>query len=583
MPLSEKKRQHAHRMRRSRTGIEGLDDLTRGGLPTARATLVTGGPGSGKTVLALQTLVNGIEQFGEPGIFVSFEESPDRIASNAEGFGWDLKKLAGKGFLLFDARPKSEMIHAGEFDLLGLLAVLGSRISAMKARRVAFDGLDVLLTLLAESRARQWEARRLYEWLQQHAVTAILTAKSTGSASVDLAEHAEHLQFMVDCALTLKHDVVQGVSQRALRVLKYRGSSFFENEAPLVIGRRGLQVATPPRRCLDEIKAPDERVSSGVARLDAMLGGGYFKGASILITGAPGTAKTTLAGAFAEASCRRKLPTLFFSFDSSSAEIVRNLASVGLQLGRFRRSGLLRLEAATATEGSSETHFLEIREAAREHRAKCLIIDPLSALAKQGNECTAYGVVERLTTWAKREGITVLSTSLLNGNSPDAAGTPLRVSTIADTWIHLSYNVRAGERNRGLTIIKSRGTEHSNQVRELILRNGGIHLAEVYSAGGEVLMGTLRWEKEEAERELERRRALEASAQLEGLKWEEARLEAQLQASSKEMAVLKSRRRILEAEEVQRRAKRAENRARVRQIRFADPGDERRNGRRPGK
>ena len=491
--------------------------------------------------------------------------------ANAESFGWDLKKLSDRGkFAVIDARPSPEIIQAGEFDLLGLLSVAGLKMRALKAQRIVFDGLDVLLSLLPDMRARQREAHRLHDWLLQQDITAILTAKSSGHFNSGLTEHTEHLRFMVDCALSLQHEFVQGVAQRAVRITKFRGSSFSENEAPMIIGPSGLQIASPPQKYMQEISASDKRVSSGVDRLDQMLGGGYFEQASILITGAPGTAKTTLAGAFAQACCERNLRTLYVSFDSSPAEITRNLGSVGLRLDRFRRSGVLRMEGATATEGSSEKHFLEIRQAACEHRAKCLIIDPVSALAKQGNECTAYGVVERLTIWTKREGITVLSTSLLDGAGPENIGTPLRVSTIADTWIHLSYNVLAGERNRALTIIKSRGTEHSNQVRELILKKSGIDLADVYTAGGEVLMGTLRWEKEQAEREAEHQRTFEAQNRLDELRREERRLAAQLQSSAQELATLESRRKNLERREVERIAQKAESRAGLGKIRFAD-------------
>jgi circadian clock protein KaiC len=309
------------------------------------------------------------------------------------------------------------------------------------------------------------------------------------------------MHFMVDCAVMLNHRVSLGVSQRNLRVLKYRGSGFDENESPFVIGKDGFDVAIARTLGPKEINVSQERVSSGVKRLDTMLGGGYYRGASVLITGFPGTAKTTLSGAFAEAACRRGERTMFFSFDSDGSEVVRNLASVGIRLDRYVKTGVLRMISARTISGSAESLLVRIKSLAREHKARCVVIDPVSTLAKVGNELTAHGVAERLIDWSKADGTTLVCTSLLDEmNGQLEGGTPLQISTIADTWIHLNYLVQAGERNRGLSIIKSRGTSHSNQVRELILSDAGVTLADIYTAGGEVLMGTMRWEKESAER-----------------------------------------------------------------------------------
>jgi len=250
-----------------------------------------------------------------------------------------------------------------------------------------------------------------------------------------------------------------------------------------------------------DIHVTSERVSSGVNRLDAMLDGGYYRGASVLITGFPGTAKTTLSGAFAEAACRRGERTMFVSFDSECSEVIRNLASVGIRLGRYVRNGTLRMISARSITGSAETYLVRIKALAREHRARCLVIDPVSTWSRSGSDVTASNVAERLIDWSKADGTTLICTRLLDEISTRTEdGTPLQISTLADTWIHLSYLVQAGERNRGLSIIKSRGTAHSNQVRELILSDSGVTLADACTAGGEVLMGTLRWERETARR-----------------------------------------------------------------------------------
>lgn len=506
------------------TGIEGLDNVLAGGLPRGRATLLIGGPGSGKTLLALQTLVNGARTHGEPGIFVAFEEHSQQIIENASEFAWNLPALNGKQLFFLDAKPSAELAQSGEFDLVGLLANLGAKCRSMGAKRIVFDSLDVLLENLEDQAARRREVFRLHEWLLEQGLTAVITAKAFSEKSVSQNQATwGFMQFMMDCAIALNHEIVDKVSQRSLHVIKYRGSFFFENESSLIFGPEGLEVAGPRREF--EARVSSERVSSGVKHLDSMLGGGYFRGASVLVTGSPGTAKTTLGGAFSVAACQRGERTLFVSFDSEPKELMRNLASVCLPLNRHAKTGLLRVVSIRNGDGSAEAHLLRIKRMAREHRARCLVIDPVSALAKQGNELTAHSVVERMVEWAKSEGVTLLCTSLIDKVKPENEATSLQISTIADTWIHLSYLIHAGERNRALTIIKSRGTHHSNQVRELILTGSGVTLADVFTAGGEVLMGTLRWEKEEQARAEERKQKEAAS-----------RTAAQLEAEAAELA-----------------------------------------------
>ena len=492
----------ASSLRKAVTGVTGFDEITGGGLPRARTTLLVGGPGSGKTIFAMQFLVHGAREGKEPAIFVAFEEAPERLTANLESFGWKLAELQKGSLFFLDARPTPDLIHSGDFDLTGLLAALGAKVRQMKARRIVFDAIDIVLALLPDDAARRREIYRLHDWLLTNELTGLITAKDDENESASVGQRANSfMQFMVDCAVVLSHRVVLGISQRNLRVQKFRGSSFNEDEAPFVIGSRGFDVAIA--RTLGRVDADVtlERVSSGVKRLDTMLGGGYYRGASVLITGFPGTAKTTLSGAFAEAACKRGERTVFVSFDSDGTEVIRNLTSVGIQLNRFVKSGILRMISARTITGSAETLLVRIKALAKEHRARCLIIDPVSTLSKAGNELTAHGVAERLIDWTKADGITLVCTSLLDEMASQAnGGTPLQISTLADTWIHLNYLVQAGERNRGMSIIKSRGTAHSNQVRELILSNSGVTLADIYTAGGEVLMGTLRWEKESAER-----------------------------------------------------------------------------------
>jgi circadian clock protein KaiC len=471
-------------------------------LPRGRTTLLVGGPGSGKTIFSLQFLVNGARLYREPGIFVAFEETSKRIVANAQSFDWHLAELLPKKLLFVDAQPKPDLVQSGDFDLCGMLAGLEAQAHQTKARRIVFDALDIVLALLPDLAARRREIYRLHEWLLARELTCVISLKAATDEPSSLGQHPNgFMQFMVDCSVILNHTVVMGVSQRNLRVQKYRGSSFDENELPFVIGSSGLDVAIV--RLLGRIDADvtNERVTSGVKRLDTMLGGGYYRAACVLITGFPGTAKTTLSGAFAEAACRRGERTVFVSFDSDGTEVVRNLSSVGIRLDRYIKSGLLRMVSARTITGSAEICLVRIKAFSEAHRARCLVIDPVSALSKSGNELTAHGVAERLIDWSKAGRITLVCTSLLNEiaeqNEDD---TSLHISSLADTWIHLNYLVQAGERNRGMSIIKSRGTAHSNQVRELILSNAGVTLADIFTAGGEVLMGTMRWEKESAER-----------------------------------------------------------------------------------
>ncbi len=554
------------------TGITGFDEITGGGLPRSRTTLLLGGPGSGKTILSLQFLVHGAQNCNEPGIFVAFEESSERIVSNAESFGWDLDRLRKKRLYFMDAQPMSDLVQSGTFDLGGMLAMLEAQTQAMGARRIVFDALDVVLALLPDAAAKRREVYRLHEWLLARELSGLITAKAGGdSASSINQEQFGFMQFMVDCAVILNHSVVQGVSQRNLRVQKYRGSSFDENESPFLIGASGLEVDATRTVTRVQAKVTNERVSSGVKRLDTMLGGGYYRGASVLVTGFPGTAKTTLGGAFAEAACKRGERTLFVSFDADANEVIRDLASVGIQLARYVKNGRLRMSSARTITGSAETYLVRIKTLAREHGARCLVIDPMSTWSKSSNDSNAHSVAERLTDWAKASGITLVCTSLLDEMSNQAeGGSALHLSTLADTWIQLSYLMQAGERNRGLSIIKSRGTAHSNQVRELILSDDGVTLADTYTAGGEVLMGTLRWEKEGAERVATEVTEVAGKLKRVRLDAEEAELEVKMKSLHVELEAKQVEKALLARTAEIRKGELSQGRARMSELRGAD-------------
>lgn len=554
------------------TGIAGFDEITGGGLPRGRTTLLVGGPGSGKTIFALQFLVHGVQEQKEPGIFVAFEESAERIQANFESFDWRLKELKPSKLFFLDAQPAPDLVQSGTFDLGGMLAALEVQALAMGARRIVFDALDIVLALLPDAIAQRREVYRLHAWLLAHGLTGLITAKAGGDETTSISQQPfGFMQFMVDCAVILNHSVVLGVSQRNLRVQKYRGSGFDENESPFVIGKSGFDVAIARTLGRNDANVTNERVTSGVERLDTMLGGGYYRAASVLITGFPGTAKTTLSGAFAEAACKRGERTLFVSFDSDGAEVIRNLGSVGIQLDRYVKNGLLRMISARTITGSAETYLARIKSLAKEHKSRCLVIDPVSTLSKSGNELTAHGVAERLIDWSKSESITMVCTSLLDEmSSQTEGGSPLQISTLADTWIHLNYLVQAGERNRGMSIIKSRGTAHSNQVRELILSDAGVTLADIYTAGGEVLMGTLRWEKESAERVANEVAEVARKLKRVSLDAEEAELVVRVKSLQTELVAKQVEKTLLTRTTESREQELSLGRTRMRELRGAD-------------
>jgi circadian clock protein KaiC len=522
------------------TGIRGFDEITDGGLPRGRTTLVMGGPGSGKTVFALQALVNGAHRTGEPGVFVAFEESTRQVVANAATFGWDLPELTKKKLFFLDARLAPDVVKAGEFDLLGMLNLLEIKAKEIHAKRIVFDGIDVLLSLLDDGAAERREVYRIRDWLSRTGLTAIITQKVGVS---ETEQRYGFLQFMVDCVVVLRHQVVDGSAFRNLRVMKYRGSGFAGDEFPIALTVEGLQLTNRGPSEL-EYEVTDERISSGLPRLDTMLHGGYHRGSNVLISGAPGTAKSTLAGLFAAAACKRGERTLYVSFDEGAAQIVRNVQSVGIKLASHQKSGLLKIYSTRTRGPNVEDQFRALRARIQAHGARCLVLDPLSALSTKLAHIASADAAQQFLDYLKGEGITVVNTSLMGGiDANEAVATG--IATIADTWIHVSYVVQDGERNRALTIVKSRGTGHSNQVRELTLSSAGVTLTDVFVAQGKVLTGVARWEWEQQERATKKR--TQAATEFKRLQLQLAQAEAaarllvvqtEMKARSAEIAVL---------------------------------------------
>ena len=516
------------------TGIPGFDQVTDGGLPRRGVTVVHGGAGAGKTIFGMQVLASGLLS-REPGIVVAFEESAGRLLENTAGFAWGGEGLVRRGITLIDAQLSESVEQGGEFDLIGLLAVVDAKANEVGAKRVVFDGIDMLLGHLTDRAHVRREVFRLREWVHASALSAILTAKTVRSDEYVGSEY-QFLQFMADCVVTLHHRLSQGTALRFLRVAKYRGAAHSSNEFPITITPSGIEVAAT---MMTEVAYPasTERITTGVARLDAMLSGGYYRGSSILVTGSPGTAKTSLAAAFAAASAARGERTLYVSFDEAPEQIVRNVASIGIHFGPPVQSGTLSIHSLRGRAENPEAHVARLRALVRVFQPRNIVIDPLSALEQRGCEADAEVAALQVMDLAKSAGITIVNTSLLGTSLPLVEQTPLAISTIADTWLHVAYTSQGGERNRTLTIVKARGTGHSNQVRELILNDDGITLADVYSVGGEVLMGTLRWEKENAEKRNRAEAERQASLRTKRAELALAEIDAQLDTLARGRAI----------------------------------------------
>jgi len=484
-------------IKKKRTGVSGFDDISEGGLPTGGVTAIVGDPGSGKTVFALQTLVNGLRLRGERGILVLFEEPEAQIRHNISSFDWGFGDIPDDDIRLIDARLPLDAVRSGVFDLSGLLSGLTTLIGGSGASNVAFDGLDMLLSALNDETLERQEIVRLGKWVREAGVTAVLTVKNHKASERD-QHRADFLQYMTDCVVVFDGVLTATSFSRTVRVTKYRGSGFAANPAPFIIGPSGLEVIGFENTRLNHPTFRD-RLSSGIARLDEKLGGGYLRGTCTLVSGSPGTSKTSLASSFVHSACQRGLRSLFVSFDESADQIVANMRSIGLDLEPHVRSGLLTMESLLSNGASPEDHYISIRKLLDDRRPDALVIDPLSALLKMKLPF-ADVVCERILDHAKSAGISVVCTSLLDQSGATEETSLSNVSTIADTWMHLSYHAYNGERNRALTIVKSRGTAHSNQVCELTLGSHGIEVADVYAAEGEVLMGSARQQKQASDR-----------------------------------------------------------------------------------
>lgn len=471
------------------TGISGLDEITEGGFPANRPTLICGAAGCGKTLMSVEFIVRGAMEYNEPGVFVTFEEKADELAKNVTSLGFDLNKLQKEGLLRIDYVhiDRSEIEETGEYDLDGLFVRLGHAIDSIKAKRVVLDTLENLFSGLDNESILRTELRRLFSWLKEKKVTAVITAeKGEGTLTRQGLE-----EYVSDCVILLDNRIENKISTRLLRIIKYRGSIHGTNEYPFLIDDEGISVL-PVTSLLLNKEVSLQRISTGIPALDEMLGGkGFFRGSSILISGTAGTGKTSLAAHFANDTCKRKERCIYFAFEESPLQIVRNMHSIGISLNEHIESGLLQIQASRPTLHGLELHLVDIHKKVKAFKPRMVILDPITNLITVGSVSEVKSMLIRLIDFLQAEQITVVFTAL-SLNTAVTEQTDEGVSSLVDAWMLVRDIESNGERNRGMYIMKSRGMKHSNQVREFIITDKGLDLVDVYLGAEGVLIGSAR-------------------------------------------------------------------------------------------
>jgi circadian clock protein KaiC len=520
------------------TGITGFDEITTGGLPKGRPALICGGAGTGKTLFSVEFLVRGAREFNEPGVFVAFEETAEELTRNVAALGFDLNQLIRQKKLLVDYVhiERSEIQETGEFDLEGLFIRLNHAIDKIGAKRVVLDTLEALFSALQNELILRAELRRLFRWLKNKGVTAVITAERGQGA---LTRYGLE-EYVADCVVLLDNRVIDQISTRRLRVVKYRGSFHGVDEYPFLIGEDGISVLPVTSLGLAHPATP-QRISSGLPRLDTMLGGkGFYRGSSILVSGTAGSGKTTLAAKFLEASCKRKERCLYFAFEESPLQIIRNMKSVGIDLETPTRQGLLQFHASRPTYQGLEMHLVRFHSFVQEFRPRVVLFDPVTNLVEVGSEREVKSMLTRLLDFLKMNQITAMFTSLTSGGA-NLDQTELGISSLMDGWLVVRNLESSGERNRALYVLKSRGQPHSNQVREFVLSNKGLDLLDVYVADGEVKIGS----EKLTQQALDREKALVAREQGE---LKRLNLERYRKTTAAQIAALQSDLEVREAE-----------------------------------
>jgi len=552
---------------KERTGISGFDEITRGGLPAGRPTLICGSAGAGKTLFAMEFLVRGATLFNEPGVFISFEESDSELATNVASLGFDLNQLIADKKLILDYVfiERSEIEETGEYNLEGLFLRLGHAIDSIGAKRVVLDTLEALFSALPNEAIIRAELRRLFRWLKEKGVTAVITCER-GEGTLTRYGLEE---YVADCVILLDNRVQNQISTRRLRIIKYRGTSHGTNEYPFFIDDKGFSVL--PITSLGLLhEAPTEFVSTGVNRLDTMLNGrGFYKSSSILVSGTAGTGKSTLAAHFINAACMRGERALFFAFEESQDQIIRNMRSVGIDLEKFVKKGLLKFQNARPSAWGLEVHLAMIHKAIDDFKPSVVVVDPITNFLAVGDQIDAKAMLTRLIDFLKMRQITGMFNSLTSAQD-NIEDSEVGVSSLMDVWLLVKTIESNGERNRGLYILKARGIAHSNQVREFLLTDRGIELLDAYIGAEGVLMGSARSSQLARERVTEAERQQASARKQRELQRKQELYEAQLQAlrgqyESERDAIL------LELDEEQKRLKEvADQRLEIARLRKAD-------------
>jgi circadian clock protein KaiC len=519
---------HKNSLLKCPTGIQGLDEITLGGLPRGRTTLVCGSAGCGKTMLSMEFLVRGVTQYNEPGVFTAFEETAEELSKNVASLGFDLDDLIERKKFVVDYvhLERNEIAETGEYDLEGLFLRIGYAIDTIGAKRVVLDTLEAIFSAFKDEFILRNELRRLFRWLKDRGVTAIVTGER-GSGT--LTRHGLE-EYVSDCVILLDHRVVDQISTRRMRIIKYRGSSHGTNEYPFLIDSEGVSVLPLTSIGLTH-DVNNGRVSSGVAGLDEMLGGkGYYRGSSILVSGTAGTGKSSLCAHFADAACRRRARCLYVATEESPKQIIRNMRSIGIDLAQWEQKGLLRFHSVRSTFYSLEMHLAVLHKLLQEIKPRVFILDPITTFMTEGDKNEVKAMLTRLIDFLKSRQITTMFTSLTSGRLSNLEQTEVGMSSLMDTWLFLRDMELNGERNRGLYVLKSRGMAHSNQIREFLLTDHGIELVDVYVGLGGVLTGTARQSLEAQERAAALKRQQDIDRQRRNLAVRRETFEAKLAA-----------------------------------------------------
>ena len=554
-------------LKKEPTGIPGFDEITRGGLPAGRPTLVCGSAGAGKTLFAMEFLVRGATLLNEPGVFMSFEESDQELATNVASLGFDLSQLVADKKLRLDYVfiERSEIEETGEYDLEALFLRLGHAIDAIGAKRVVLDTLEALFSALPNEAIVRAELRRLFRWLKEKGVTAVITGER-GEGKLTRYGLEE---YVADCVILLDHRVQNQISTRRMRIVKYRGTSHGTNEYPFLIDDKGFSVLPITSLGLSH-KAPTEFVSTGIKRLDTMLNGrGFYRGSSILVAGTPGTGKSTLSAHFVEAACARGERALFFAFEESQDQIIRNMRSIGIDLEKHVKKGLLKFFNARPSTWGLEVHLAVIHQTITEFNPAVVVVDPITNFLAIGDRPETKSMLTRLIDFLKMKQITGMFTSLTSASSA-VEDSQVDVSSLMDAWLLVRTIESNGERNRGLYILKARGIAHSNQVREFLLTDHGIELLDAYIGADGVLMGSARSSQLAREKEAEAERQHATERKQRELRRKQELYEAQLlalkgQYESERDAILKD----LDEEQTRLRVA-ADQRLEIARLRKAD-------------